>query len=195
MKTKVANIITSLGCSRMAVKSDQEPAISREFVSRRFQRVVWLPCRDATFNCVRVSSQRSHRERDSARARTGQSHLVGFGDEHQGLTQPITNGMAVADRVCCPNSLVLEKIRGRQPHGNLESEWKIHHGFDAQILRTNQVQDTEGRQRSQVENMECGVGFIEASDERWMGTRVESRQGLQLHHPIDRGLREKRSLK
>ena len=36
--------------------------------------------------------------------------------------------MAVADRASRPNSLVLEKIRGRRLHGNPENQGKIHHG-------------------------------------------------------------------
>ena len=45
-------------------------------------------------------------QRVQGQVRSNQTEL----GEHQGQGQPITNAMAAADRVCCPNATVLDDI-------------------------------------------------------------------------------------
>ena len=89
------------GYSKKLIKSDQEPAvrsIERNEVESLFEDDFKASCGCQVVmqhsRVGRVSRQQSHRERDSASARTGQSHQVGLGNEHQGQDQPITNDMA-----------------------------------------------------------------------------------------------------
>ena len=48
--------------------------------------------------------------------------------------------------------LVLDNVWRRRPHGDPENQWKIHHGTETQVRRTNHVQAAEGRQDQDVRN-------------------------------------------
>ena len=103
VRNKVANIIRGLGYLMIVIKSDQEPTIrSMEWnVVEHSESCVVAKCCDATFASWRgQQSTESSSTRFSECARTGQSHQLGLEDEHQSQAQPITNDMAVADRVC-----------------------------------------------------------------------------------------------
>ena len=76
-KSNFAKSIRGLGCSKVVIKSDQEPAIrsmERNVVESLIDDFAWLPSRDATFTSGRVGRQWSHRERHSTSARTSESN-------------------------------------------------------------------------------------------------------------------------